>query len=232
MASLAGRLRHTITYSPREAFALARAFALSPFDESVGVHIKLNVNPKKTDQLVRGTSSMPAGLGKQVKVAVFTSDIYAQTALDAGADMAGEYLIDEVKKEIINFDKALGTPEIEQQLKPLAKILGPKRLMPSSKFQTLIDISRLAEAIKVMKIGSVSFRMDVGGVVHVPIGKVSFTDDQLKSNLRSLIYTLQDLKPAAVKGKLLKDMYISTCQGPSWRLDMETVDPKSLKNEL
>lgn len=232
MASLISRVRHSFNYSPIEAFALARAYALAPYDESIDVSIKLTVNPKKTDQLVRGTSAMPAGLGKQVRVAVFTSDIYAQQALDAGADMAGEYLIDEVKNQIINFDKALGTPEIEPQLKPLGRILGPRRLMPSSKFQTLIDLSRLSDAIKSMKTGSVSFRMDVGSIVHVPIGRVSFTDDQLKLNLRTLIETLHELKPAAVKGKLMKGAYVTTSQGPAWRLDMETIDPKSLKNQL
>jgi large subunit ribosomal protein L1 len=205
---------------------------LAPYDESVDLSIKLNVNPKKTDQLVRGTALMPAGLGKKVRVAVFTSDVYAQTALDAGADMAGEYLIDEVKKETINFDKALATPEIEPQLKPLGRILGPRRLMPSSKFQTLVDLSRLAEAIKNMKTGSVSFRMDVGGIVHVPIGRVSFDDEQLKTNMRSLIHTLFELRPATVKGKLLKEAYLTTSQGPAWRLEIESIDPKSLKSEL
>ena len=231
--ALAGLVKRcAVTYTPREALSLVRAYAIAPFDESVEISVRLNVDPKKGDQLVRGSCAMPAGLGKQVRVAVFTSSLFKEEALEAGADLAGEELIEEVKEGNLNFEKALATQEMLDSIKPLGRILGPRGLMPALKFGTVIPREELKEAIGKLKQGQVQFRVDVGGIVHSLLGKVSFTDEALMVNMRAIVEKLVDLKPTTVKGKYLRSAHLTSTQGPAWELDLTTIDPNSPKCEL
>lgn len=216
-----------VTYEPLEALSLLKAYAIAPYDESVDIALKLNVDPKRGDQLIRGTCSLPKGLGKQTKLAVFTSNEYAEECLKAGADMAGEYLIDEVKQGKLNFDKVLATTEVQSLLKPLGKTLGPRGLMPTVKLGNMVDRTEIILAIKKAKLGSVTFRIEKSGVLHSPLGRVSFSDEDILSNLRAFMDYVVSLRPASVKGKYILQAHISSTQGPAWKLDIPMIDPSS-----
>ncbi len=216
------KLDTTKVYSADEAFKLVKEFATAKFDESVDAAIRLGVDPRKSDQVVRGATVLPHGTGKSIKVAVFTGDAQAEAAKAAGADYVGmEDLAEEIKKGMMDFDVVIASPDAMRVVGQLGQILGPRGLMPNPKTGTVTP--NVAEAVKNAKAGQVRYRVDKAGIVHAPIGKASFTPEQLKENLEALISDLQKLKPASAKGTYIKKVAVSSTMGPGL-----TVDPNSL----
>ena len=188
------------------------------FDEGVDLAIRLGVDPKKPDQMVRGTVVLPNGTGRKVRVLVFAKGQKEKEALDAGADMAGgEDLIDKISKGWLEFDKAIATPDMMGLVSKLGKILGPRGLMPNPKMGTVTF--DLEKAIKEIKAGKVEFRVEKAGVVHVPVGKVSFGFDRLLENIKTLLEVILRVKPPTSKGVYLRSIALSTTMGPGIKID-------------
>jgi len=205
-------------YLFEEGVALAASLANAKFDESVDVAVRLGVDPRHADQMVRGTVVLPHGIGKSVTVAVFAKGEKEQEARDAGADFVGsDDLVEKVKGGWTEFDRAVATPDMMGSVGKLGRVLGPRGLMPNTKSGTVTF--DLAKAIKEIKAGKIEFRVDKGGVVHAPVGKVSFGPQKLKENLENLMEMLVRLKPATSKGTYLKGITLSTTMGPGIRLD-------------
>lgn len=201
-----------------EGISLALTLASAKFDENVDVAVRLGVDPRHADQMVRGTVVLPHGTGKNVKVAVFAKGEKEQEAKEAGADFVGsDDLVEKVKKGWTDFDRAVSTPDMMANVGKLGRILGPRGLMPNTKSGTVTF--DLAKAIKEIKAGKIEFRVDKGGVVHAPVGKVSFGADKIKENLENLMEILVRLKPATSKGIYLKGITLSTTMGPGIKLD-------------
>lgn len=199
-------------YSVEEGLALVKENKVAKFDESIEVHVKTGIDPKKGDQQLRGSVVFPHGTGKTKKIAVITST-KAKEAKDAKADVVmGEEMIDEIKKGKIDFDVLVATPEMMPKLAQVAKILGPKGLMPNPKTDTVTD--KIKEAVEMLKKGKVSFKNDNTGNVHQVIGKISFSEAQLKENLEAFIDALEKAKQEAVKGKLITKIVICSTMGP------------------
>ena len=207
-------------YSPTEASDLVKSLASAGFDETVEMSVRLGVDPRKADQVVRGTVALPAGTGKAVRVAVFAAGDAAAEARAAGADVVGaDDLVDQVSKGFLDFDVAIATPDLMGQVGRLGRTLGPRGLMPNPKTGTVTtDVGR---AVTEFKGGRVEYRADTRsrGVVQVPIGKASFSKEQLLSNFRAVIDELQRAKPAAAKGKYIKGVAISSTMGPGIKID-------------
>lgn len=219
--------RQVLAYLPSEAIALAKAYALAPFDETVEIALNLLVDPKKGDQNVRGSCYLPHGLGKKVRLAVFTSEIYAQQAIEAGAALAGDALFAQVAKNVLNFDKVLATSEIMPQLKKFGKTLGPRGLMPSAKVGTVVDSLDMKEAIKKAVQGQVTFRVEEHGVLHAPVGKASFDPLHLLENYTAVVLEVNRLRPASLKGGFIESAFLKTTHGPAWRLLALGYDPSA-----
>jgi len=199
-------------YALEEALALVKENKVANFDESIEVHVKTNIDPKKGDQQLRGSVVFPHGTGKTKRIAVITST-KAKEAKDAKADVVmGEEMIDEIKKGNIDFDILVATPEMMPKLAQVAKILGPKGIMPNPKTDTVTD--KIKEAVEMLKKGKVSFKNDNTGNVHQVIGKASFEIAQLKENFDSLVEALDKAKQEAVKGKLIAKIVICSTMGP------------------
>ena len=188
------------------------------FDESVDLAIRLGVNPKHADQMVRGTVALPHGVGKEVKVLVFAKGEKEKEAREAGADFVGaEELVEKITGGWTDFDKAIATPDMMGTVGRLGKVLGPRGLMPNPKVGTVtFDVSR---AVKELKAGRVEFKVDKTGIVHTTVGKISFSADQLKENVMALMDTIIRAKPSSSKGTYLKSVAISTTMGPGIKLD-------------
>jgi large subunit ribosomal protein L1 len=202
-----------------EIIAKYSADAKTKFDESVEVTMKLGVDPKQTDQMVRGAVAMPNGLGKSVRVAVFSKAERVKEAEKAGADVCGsEELIEEVKAGKIDFDVCIATPDMMVQLSKLGKVLGPKGLMPNPKLGTVTD--DIDGAVKRAKAGQVEYKTEKAGIVQAAVGKVSFTLKDLKENIIALYNAVLAAKPSGSKGTYMKDFYLSTSMGPSIRVDL------------
>jgi large subunit ribosomal protein L1 len=212
-------------YSFSEALALALETASTKFDETLEASVSLGVNPRHADQMVRGAVVLPNGLGKTIRVLVFAKGEKEKEALDAGADFVGsEDLIAKIQGGWMDFDKAVATPDLMGQVGKIGKILGPRGLMPNAKVGTVtFDV---AKAVQELKGGKVDFRVDRGGVVHAPLGKVSFGTDKLLINLAAFMDTLVRLKPATSKGTYLKSIYLSTTMGPG--IPVDAADVKNL----
>jgi large subunit ribosomal protein L1 len=204
----------TRSYPLREAIDLIKETATVKFDSGVDVHLRLNINPKKGDQQVRSTVSLPHGTGKVTRVAVITGNGDQQKAATAaGADLVGEQdLINQIKDGKIDFDVLVATPESMRLLAPIAKVLGPKGMMPNPKDGTVA--ANVGDAVKNLKKGKVSFKNDDSGNLHVLIGRASFTTDALAENFQSLIDSVQKAKPATVKGSYIKNVTIASSMGP------------------
>ena len=188
------------------------------FDETVDVAVRLGVDPRHADQMVRGTCSLPNGTGKEVTVAVFAKGEKEKEALEAGADFVGsDDLMEKIQGGWTEFDRAVATPDMMGTVGKLGRILGPRGLMPNTKSGTVTF--DLAKAIKEIKAGKIEFRVDKNGIVHAPIGKASFGTDKIRENLEDVIATLMRLKPASAKGTYIKGITISTTMGPGVRLD-------------
>ena len=191
------------------------------FDETIDVAVRLGIDPKKSDQAVRGAVVLPAGTGKTVRVAVVADEAGAQAALDAGADKAGlEDLIEEIKGGKTDFDVLIATPAAMRLLAPIGKILGPRGLMPNPKTGTVN--ADTAIAVKNAKAGQVRYRADKGGIVHAPVGKASFASADLKRNIESLLDSIKRAKPASSKGVYLRQLSLSATMGVAVAVDIAT----------
>jgi large subunit ribosomal protein L1 len=200
-------------YNPEEAFGLIKSMPKGKFDESVEISIRLGVDPRHADQQIRGAVVLPHGTGRTVRVAVFAKGEKAKEAEEAGAEIVGaDDLIAEIQKGVINFDIAVATPDMMGSVGRLGKILGPKGLMPNPKTGTVtMDV---AKAIKDIKAGKVEYRVDKTGIVHVPLGKVSFDDEKLLGNFKTLMDVIVKAKPATAKGTYIKSVVLSATMSP------------------
>ena len=209
-------------YSIAEAVGLARETSNTKFDASVEAHLRLGVDPRHADQMVRGTVVLPHGTGKVVRVAVFAQGEKAQDALRAGADEVGaEDLVKKIEAGWLEFDVAIATPDTMGQVGRLGRILGRRGLMPNPKAGTVtFDIER---AVKEVKGGRVEFKVDKGAIVHVPVGKASFEQQQLVENLAALVDAINRAKPSGAKGQYLRTLTIATTMGPGIRVDIPGV---------
>ncbi|WP_448383622.1 50S ribosomal protein L1 [Desulfosoma sp.] len=216
------KVDRTKRYTFEEGLNLALQCAYASFDETLDIAVKLGVDPRHADQMVRGTVVLPNGLGKVVRVAVFAKGEKVKEALDAGADVAGgEELIEKIKDGWMDFDKAVATPDMMGQVGKIGKILGPRGLMPNAKLGTVtFDVAKVVQEIKA---GKVDFRVEKTGIVHAPMGKVSFGPEKLMQNISTFIDTLIRLKPTAAKGTYLRGIAISTTMGPGIRIDPQAV---------
>jgi large subunit ribosomal protein L1 len=206
-------------YLVDEGLGLIKDMASAKFDETVDMSINLGVNPKYSDQMVRGAVVLPHGTGKSVRVAVFAKGDKAKEAEDAGADIVGaEDLAEKIEGGFLDFDKTIATPDMMKVVGKLGKILGRRGLMPNPKVGTVtFDIGK---AVKETKAGKAEFRVEKEGILHVPIGKASFSIEQLKENLSALIEAVMKAKPASAKGAYLKAAAVSSTMGPGVKLDV------------
>ena len=208
----------TRLYGLDEALAVVKKTASAKFDEAVEVAVNLGIDPRKSEQNVRGSAVMPRGTGKTVRVAVFAEGEAAAASRKAGADVVGfQDLADQVKAGNLNFDVVIATPEAMRIVGQLGQILGPRGLMPNPKVGTVTP--NPAKAVENAKAGQVQYRADKAGIVHCAIGKVSFTEEALKENFLALVAALQKAKPSASKGIYVKRVTISATMGPGIRLD-------------
>lgn len=206
------------SYSIQEAFALLKSFPTAKFDESVDVSINLGVDPRKSDQMVRSATVLPHGVGKELRVAVFAQGDKADAALAAGANIVGfEDLVEKIKQGFMDFDVVIAAPETMRIVSPLGKILGPRGLMPNPKTGTVTP--DVVTAVKNAKKGQVRYRTDKAGIVHCPLGKVSFSAEALSENLQALITDLQKLRPTTSKGVYIKKITVSATMGPGVMID-------------
>ncbi|WP_223671321.1 50S ribosomal protein L1 [Kangiella shandongensis] len=206
-----------------EAIELLKDVSNVKFDESLEVAVNLGIDPRKSDQVVRGATVLPNGTGKDVRVAVFTSN--ADAAKEAGADIVGmEDLAEEVKKGNMDFDVVIASPDAMRVVGQLGQILGPKGLMPNPKVGTVTP--DVATAVKNAKAGQVQYRADKNGIVHAAIGKASFSAEQLEQNLTSLLMALKKAKPASSKGTYMKKISLSSTMGPGLTLDKSSISLK------
>jgi large subunit ribosomal protein L1 len=205
-------------YEMDDALNLLPELAHAKFDETVEVALRLGVDPRHADQMVRGSVALPNGLGKQVKVLVFAKGQKEKEAQEAGADFVGaEDLIEKIQKGWIDFDKTVATPDMMGQVSKLGKILGPRGLMPNPKVGTVtFDV---AKTVKELKAGRVEFRVDKAGNLHVPVGKVSFGKEKLMENVNSLLDVVLRLKPSSSKGTYVKGIAICTTMSPGIKID-------------
>jgi len=212
-------------FTPSEALAMVKSVASAGFDETVEFAVRLGVDPRKADQMVRGTVALPSGTGKDVRVAVFAAGEAAQAARDAGAEFVGaDDLAAEVEKGMMNFDVAIATPDLMPMVGRLGRVLGPRGLMPNPKTGTVTqDVGR---AVAEFKGGKVEYRTDRYGNVHVPLGKVSFPPEALESNFRAVLDELQRAKPASSKGRYLRKITVSSTQGPGVKVDTTRLRPE------
>src|SRR5690348_16753992 len=208
------------TYQPSEAIELLKKMSFVKFDPTVELHMQLGVDPRHADQMVRGTATLPAGTGKEVKVLVFAQGEKVKEAEEAGADFVG---LDDMVKQIndgwLGFDVAIATPDVMSKVASLGRRLGPRGLMPNPKTGNVtFDIAR---AVKEVKAGRVEFRVDRTSLIHIPIGKLSFTDEQLTQNLTAALDAIQRAKPAGAKGQYIKSIVLCSTMSPSVRLDIQ-----------
>jgi large subunit ribosomal protein L1 len=208
------------TLAPVKACAVVKDTSTVRFDATVEVHVRLGVDVRHADQMIRGTVSLPNGTGKSVRVLVFVGGDKAAEAREAGADfVGGEDLVQQIQGGWTDFDVAIATPDMMSKVGPLGRILGPRGLMPNPKSGTVtFDIGR---AVREVKGGRVEFRTDKAGIIHVAIGKASFPPDHLEKNLAALVDALVRSKPSAAKGQYLKSMYLATTMGPSVPVDVK-----------
>ncbi len=212
-------------HTPGEAVDVVKSLVSAKFDESVDVAVRLGVDPRKADQIVRGTVALPAGTGKTIRVAVFASGGAAQAARDAGADIVGaEDLVERVTGGFLDFDLAIATPDLMGMVGRLGRQLGPRGLMPNPKTGTVT--TDVAKAVTEFKGGRVEYRTDKFGNIHVPIGKSSFSKENLVTNFKAVLDELNRAKPSSAKGKYVRSITVSSTMGAGVK-----IDPARLKDE-
>ncbi len=207
-------------YDPNEALALVQKSATAKFDETIEIAVKLGVNPRHADQQVRGAVTMPAGLGRTVRILVFAKDDLAEAAREAGADIIGdEETAAEIQKGWMDFDLVLATPDMMRVVGRLGRVLGPRGLMPNPKAGTVT--ADIAEAVKEFKAGKIEYRVERAGIVHAPIGKASFSLEDLMINFRALMAALMRARPAAAKGQYVRSVTVSSTMGPGVKVNTQ-----------
>ncbi|NMC87660.1 MAG: 50S ribosomal protein L1 [Candidatus Moranbacteria bacterium] len=217
--SISEKIDRSQSYSPEEAFKLIKEGKIAKFDESVEAHVRLGIDTKKGEQQVRGAVVLPHGVGKEKKIAVITST-KSKEAKSAGADIVGgEELIEKISSgKIGNFDVLVATPEMMPKLAKVAKILGPRGLMPSPKTETVTE--KVEETVKMLKKGKISFKNDTSGIIHQVIGKLSFEEKKLEENYKAFIDAVQKAKPAGLKGKYMVSASICSTMGPGVKINL------------
>ena len=224
---VAEKIEKVKRYGFADAIQIALSSAYAKFDETVDMAVRLAVDPRRSDQMVRGTVVLPHGVGREVRVLVFCKGEKEKEALEAGADYAGsdEY-VGKVQQGWLEFDKTIATPDMMGTVGKLGRVLGPRGMMPNAKLGTVtFDV---AKAVTDIKAGKIDFRVEKAGIVHAPMGKVSFGPDKLKENMAAFIETIVRLKPAASKGIYLRSIAISTTMGPGIKID--PADAKDLSS--
>lgn len=219
------RLDREQLYSPSEAVDLVKSLATARFDETIEIAMRLGVDPRRADQIVRGSLSLPAGTGRTVRVAVFAAGEQANEARAAGADVVGsDDLVARIEKEgFLEFDVAIATPDLMVQVGRLGRVLGPRGLMPNPRTGTVtLDV---AKAVGEYKTGRVEYRTDRVGNVHIPVGKASFATPALLGNVRAVLDEIQRAKPAAAKGRYLRSITLSSTMGPGVHVDPTRLRP-------
>jgi len=219
---MAEKVSRTEIHPVDEALALVKEMAAAKFAESVDVSVNLGIDPRKSDQVVRGSVVLPNGIGKEVRVAVFTQGDNADKAKAAGADVVGmEDLAEQMKAGDMNYDTVIATPDAMRVVGQLGRVLGPRGLMPNPKVGTVTP--DVETAVRNAKAGQVRYRADKAGIVHCPIGRVGFEVSALKENLAALLIDVEKAKPSAAKGQFLKRMSVSSTMGPGIAVDHSTV---------
>jgi large subunit ribosomal protein L1 len=211
------RVPQESVFAPTEAVALVKDLSFAKFDETVEVAVRLGVDPRHADQIVRGTVVLPHGTGKTARVLVIAQGEKAREAEEAGADFVGTEYVQRIKDGWLDFDVCVATPDLMGQVGQLGRVLGPRGLMPTPKAGTVtLDVAR---AVREIKAGKIEFRVDKTGNVHAPIGKVSFGPDQLAENLTAFMDTVVRAKPAAAKGQYVRGVTLSSTMGPGVTID-------------
>ena len=222
MAAIAEKINREQLYPIDEALSLVKECATAKFDESIDIAVQLGIDPRKSDQLVRGAVVLPAGTGKDVRVAVFAQGDKAQEALDAGADVVGmEDLAEQVKAGNMDFDVVIASPDAMRVVGALGQILGPRGLMPNPRVGTVTP--DVAQAVKNAKAGQVQYRTDKAGIIHATVGRASFDVEQLKSNVLALIDALAKARPTTAKGVYLRKIAVSSTMGGGARVDISSL---------
>ena len=225
-ANATKRFDRSRQHTPAEAIDLVKSLASAKFDETIDVAVRLGVDPRKADQIVRGTVALPAGTGKNVRIAVFAAGDAAQAARDAGADIVGaDDLVEKITGGFLDFDLAIATPDLMGMVGRLGRQLGPRGLMPNPNTGTVT--TDVAKAVTEFKGGRVEYRTDKFGNIHVPMGKASFDVDSLGTNFKAILDELQKAKPASAKGKYLRSIVVSSTMGPGIN-----IDPGKLKEDV
>jgi len=213
-------------YQLDEAFGVLKQIAYAKFNETVELSMLLGVDPKHADQMVRGTTLLPHGTGQTIRVLVIAQGDKAKEAQEAGADfVGGDDIVERIQGGWTDFDAVIATPDMMRAVGKLGKVLGPRGLMPNPKTGTVtFDV---AKAIQEIKAGKVEFRVDKTSIIHVPVGKISFSADQLRDNASAIINTVRKAKPAAAKGKYVRSIYISSTMSPSVMIDTAVAETKA-----
>ena len=212
------KVDRTVQYGPLDALELTVSSSYTKFDETVDVAVRLGVDPRHADQMVRGTVVLPNGLGKEVKVLVFAKGEKEKEALDAGADfIATDEIVQKIKDGWFGFDKAIATPDMMGMVGKLGRVLGPRGLMPNAKTGTVTF--EVEKAINEVKSGKIDFRVEKAGIIHVPVGKVSFGAEKLTENVKAFFDKIIALRPAASKGSYVKTITVSSTMGPGIKVD-------------
>ena len=217
----ASLLNRSSAYQLEQAVEVVKKTATTKFDESVDIAIKLGVDPRKPDEMIRGSCSLPHGTGRAVRVLVFAKGAKATEAKDAGADFVGaEDLIEKIQGGWLDFDRVVATPDLMGQVGKIGKILGPRGLMPNPKVGTVtMDVGKVVTSVKA---GQVEFRVDKAGIVHMPVGRASFEEAKLRENVSTVMDTIRRLRPSSSKGTYIKGITLSSTMGPGVKVDPQT----------
>ena len=210
-----------LSYDPKEAVSITKRNATAKFDETVELHLRTGADPRHAEQMVRGIALLPHGVGKEIRTLVFCQGDAIETAKQAGADHVGnDDIIVEIEKGWLDFDVSIATPDMMGKVSKLGRILGRKGLMPNPRTGTVVSAEDIPRAIEEAKKGRIEFRLDKSALIHAPIGKASFDEDQLMENLTTLVDTILRGRPSGVKGQFLRSAFLTSTMGPSVPIDI------------